>query len=84
MDGSRFGARQADLVTLQNGWNGAAAYADRVAGLLPFLSVRVADDGDSDILIGGGNKDWFVVQRDGPNQDVVLDASGSEVVTDLA
>jgi Ca2+-binding RTX toxin-like protein len=84
MDGSRFADRQADLRSLQTGWTGSGVYADRVADLLPFLSARVADDGDSDILIGGGSMDWFVAQLDGPNADVVLGAGSSEIVTDLA
>jgi hypothetical protein len=84
MPSARFDVRRTDLLTALTTWNGPADYADRVAALEPFLLVRSSDDGEVDVLTGGGGRDWFLARTTGPNADVLLGRHADEVVTELS
>jgi hypothetical protein len=40
-------------------WNAGANYNARVNNLRPLFGSKVIDDGDVDVLLGGGGRDWF-------------------------
>jgi PKD repeat protein len=84
MPGSRFGAREAALLSVMSEWTSADAYAVRVAALNDFITQRVADDQAADVITGTSGNDWFFADLSGSVQDRITDLKDAEFANDLA
>lgn len=75
--------RRRDLRIVQDAWTDSRSYDARVAALTQFMLPRVADDDESDLLIGGGSRDWYFVHRNGSNRDILLGLDLNETITEM-
>ncbi|MBA2708671.1 MAG: PKD domain-containing protein [Gemmatimonadaceae bacterium] len=77
-------------------WTSGRTYAERVSNVRNgtgsatrdngnyFISpdVTAFDDDATDTLSGGGGRDWYVVEGDAPNADIILDLNPNEIRDD--